>query len=72
MLICAGANRGLGLKFVEKFVAEGWEVFGSIRAETHDDPSIDDVRCSTYTNVAEALTHYSSRRQEQRSLRLIT
>jgi len=39
-----GANRGIGLKFVQLFKAKGWEVSGSIRPDSKDDPSIEDLK----------------------------
>jgi NAD(P)-dependent dehydrogenase (short-subunit alcohol dehydrogenase family) len=39
-----GANRGIGLRFVQKFSEEGWDVFASVRPQAVEDDSITEVR----------------------------
>ncbi|KAJ5414875.1 short chain dehydrogenase [Penicillium cosmopolitanum] len=39
-----GANQGIGLGLAHKFFEEGWEVFGSVRPQTINSPSLSDLR----------------------------
>ncbi|KAJ4369606.1 hypothetical protein N0V83_005368 [Neocucurbitaria cava] len=39
-----GANRGIGLTFIKTLKDRGWSTIGSIRPETCDDPSVEEVR----------------------------
>ncbi|KAM5452133.1 hypothetical protein MaudCBS49596_003487 [Microsporum audouinii] len=43
-VLIIGANRGIGLGLSQKFYEEGWVVFGSIRPQTRNDPSINDLK----------------------------
>ncbi|KAK3367395.1 short chain dehydrogenase, partial [Lasiosphaeria ovina] len=39
-----GANRGIGLNLVKEFVKRGWTAHGTIRPQTRDDPSVQELR----------------------------
>ncbi|RYN65040.1 hypothetical protein AA0117_g12209 [Alternaria alternata] len=47
-----GANRGIGRKFVDKFKSQGWEVHGSVRPQTVDDETVEELR-GTVTKLYE-------------------
>ncbi|KAF2181563.1 short chain dehydrogenase [Zopfia rhizophila CBS 207.26] len=51
-VLVVGANRGIGLNLVEAFKKRSWEVTGSIRPQTKDDESVNDLR-ATGANVIE-------------------
>ncbi|KAJ9615682.1 hypothetical protein H2200_001758 [Cladophialophora chaetospira] len=46
-----GANRGLGLGLLKVFKENGYEVFGTIRAQTRSDPSFKDLQATGATII---------------------
>ncbi|RYC54948.1 hypothetical protein CHU98_g11257 [Xylaria longipes] len=39
-----GANRGIGLNILKSFVSRSWNVTGTIRPQTTNDPSFEDLK----------------------------
>ncbi|KAF2457890.1 short chain dehydrogenase [Lineolata rhizophorae] len=48
-ILVVGANRGIGLNLTHSFAERDWTVFGSIRPETLDDPSLEDLKATGAT-----------------------
>lgn len=46
LTLMVGANRGIGLNLMKSFVQRSYEVTGTIRPQTKNDPSVDKVRKS--------------------------
>lgn len=40
----SGANRGIGFQLATRFLAKGFNAYGTYRPETRDDPSVKTVR----------------------------
>ena len=43
LTLWVGANRGIGLHLVKTFIERGWTAHGTIRPQSRDDPSVEDV-----------------------------
>ncbi|KAH0529168.1 hypothetical protein TsFJ059_003947 [Trichoderma semiorbis] len=51
-VLITGANRGIGLSLCKEFIARNYNVFGSLRQESRDDPSAAELK-ETGANIIE-------------------
>ncbi|QYS95670.1 hypothetical protein H0G86_002944 [Trichoderma simmonsii] len=59
-VLITGANGGIGLSLCKEFIARNYNVFGSVRPESRDDPSVTELRKTGATVIEFDVTDEST------------